>query len=176
MGYQAVSKARLRESRHKHRPLVRSVIEEQSKGLDAWKDTQGLASKLYTLKQDHGTTKSESSAIELSAMQRNGDAPLLESECADMEFFGSIKGIWIIEDACISAEQGVAAQKSVADVLQPQQDKPALLELDSDKHYNIGRRDLPFEEEKNRSTFKISLFDGNILSEADIPLSTMSME
>ncbi|KAK9106537.1 hypothetical protein Syun_022548 [Stephania yunnanensis] len=46
MGYQAVSNARLRESRHKHRPLVRSVIEERSKGLNAWKDTQGLASKL----------------------------------------------------------------------------------------------------------------------------------
>ncbi|KAK9106536.1 hypothetical protein Syun_022547 [Stephania yunnanensis] len=35
--------------------------------------------------------KSESSATELSGMQRNGDAPLLESECADLEFFGSIK-------------------------------------------------------------------------------------
>ncbi|KAK9126859.1 hypothetical protein Scep_015705 [Stephania cephalantha] len=95
MGYQAVTEARLRESRDKHRPLVRSVIEERSKGLNAWKDTQGLASKLYSLKQDHGTVKSEASATELSGMQRNGDAPLLESECADLEFFGSIKGIWL---------------------------------------------------------------------------------
>ncbi|KAK9099603.1 hypothetical protein Syun_026648 [Stephania yunnanensis] len=58
---------------------------------------------------------------------------------------------------------------------QPQQDKPALWELDSDQHYNIGRRDLPFGEEKNRSTFKRSLSDGNILSEADTPMSTMSI-
>ncbi|KAK9098603.1 hypothetical protein Syun_025648 [Stephania yunnanensis] len=92
---QAVTEAKLRESRHKHRPLVRPVIEERSKGLNAWKDTQRLTSKLYALKQDHGRVKSESSATKLSAMQRNGDAPLLESECADLEFYGSIKGIWL---------------------------------------------------------------------------------
>ncbi|KAK9100175.1 hypothetical protein Scep_023605 [Stephania cephalantha] len=97
MGYQVVTEARLRESRHKHMPLVRSVIEERSKGLNAWKDTQELAYKLYTLKQDHVTVKSESSATELSGMQRNGDAPLLESEYADMEFFGSIKGDLVVD-------------------------------------------------------------------------------
>ncbi|KAK9131506.1 hypothetical protein Sjap_011993 [Stephania japonica] len=58
---------------------------------------------------------------------------------------------------------------------QPQQEKPALWELDSDQHYNIGRRDLPFREENNRSPFKRSLSDGNILSEADTPMPTMSI-
>ncbi|KAK9092764.1 hypothetical protein Syun_027675 [Stephania yunnanensis] len=61
MGYQAVTETKPKESRHKRKPLVRSVIKERSKCLNAWNDKR-LASKLYALKQDHGTVKSESSA------------------------------------------------------------------------------------------------------------------
>ncbi|WOL02658.1 phosphoinositide phosphatase SAC3-like [Canna indica] len=53
---------------------------------------------------------------------------------------------------------------------QPQQGKPALWELDSDQHYNIGRRHT-FAEENARSFIKRSLSDGNILCESQTPVS-----
>lgn len=52
MGFQNVNEARLRELRTKHRPAVVTAIEERSKGLRAWKDSQGLASKLYSFTRD----------------------------------------------------------------------------------------------------------------------------
>ncbi|XP_062092808.1 uncharacterized protein LOC133798509 isoform X2 [Humulus lupulus] len=52
MGYQNVNETRLQELRNKHRPVVIAAIEERSKGLRAWRDSQGLASKLYSFKQD----------------------------------------------------------------------------------------------------------------------------
>ncbi|KAK3162392.1 hypothetical protein QOZ80_1BG0089020 [Eleusine coracana subsp. coracana] len=53
MGYQAVGEARLQELRNKHRPSVISSMEQRAKGLRAWRDTNGLASKLYNFKRDH---------------------------------------------------------------------------------------------------------------------------
>ncbi|PKA48516.1 hypothetical protein AXF42_Ash017415 [Apostasia shenzhenica] len=47
MGYQAVDEARLLELRKKHRPVIIANAEERKKGLRIWRDSQGLASKLY---------------------------------------------------------------------------------------------------------------------------------
>ncbi|OMP08090.1 hypothetical protein COLO4_06786 [Corchorus olitorius] len=52
MGYQNVNEKRLHELREKHRPAVIAAVEERSKGLQAWRDSQGLASKLYNFKHD----------------------------------------------------------------------------------------------------------------------------
>ncbi|KAL6614210.1 hypothetical protein ACP70R_036480 [Stipagrostis hirtigluma subsp. patula] len=52
MGYQAVGESRLQELRNKHRPSVISSMEQRAKGLRAWRDTNGLASKLYNFKRD----------------------------------------------------------------------------------------------------------------------------
>ncbi|XP_039067358.1 ecotropic viral integration site 5 protein homolog isoform X2 [Hibiscus syriacus] len=52
MGYQNENEKRLHELREKHRPAVIAAVEERSKGLQAWRDSQGLASKLYNFKQD----------------------------------------------------------------------------------------------------------------------------
>ncbi|KAL1213701.1 Rab GTPase-activating protein 22 [Cardamine amara subsp. amara] len=52
MGYQNVHEMRLQELRSKHRPAVIAALEERSKGLQAWRDSKGLASKLYSFKQD----------------------------------------------------------------------------------------------------------------------------
>uniref|UniRef100_A0A0E0JQP4 Rab-GAP TBC domain-containing protein n=1 Tax=Oryza punctata TaxID=4537 RepID=A0A0E0JQP4_ORYPU len=52
MGYQAVDEARLQELRNKHRPSVISSMEQRAKGLRVWRDTNGLASKLYNFKRD----------------------------------------------------------------------------------------------------------------------------
>ncbi|XP_015902276.1 phosphoinositide phosphatase SAC2 isoform X2 [Ziziphus jujuba] len=55
---------------------------------------------------------------------------------------------------------------------QPQQGKPALWELDSDQHYNVGRCDLHFADENVRLTIKRSLSDGNILCESDSQMAS----
>ncbi|KAJ4832007.1 hypothetical protein Tsubulata_026000 [Turnera subulata] len=52
MGYQNVNETRLQELRLKHRPAVLTAIEERTKGLQAWRGSQGLASKLYNFKHD----------------------------------------------------------------------------------------------------------------------------
>ncbi|KAK6912329.1 DNA recombination and repair protein RecA [Dillenia turbinata] len=52
MGYQNVKEARLQELRNKHRPIVMTALEERSKGLPVWRNSQDLASKLYNFKQD----------------------------------------------------------------------------------------------------------------------------
>ncbi|CAB4272227.1 unnamed protein product [Prunus armeniaca] len=50
---------------------------------------------------------------------------------------------------------------------QPLQGKPALWELDSDQHYNVGRRN-----DNVRSFIKRSLSDGHMLSESDSPIAS----
>lgn len=55
MGFQNVNETRLEELRNKHRPAVKAAIEERSKGLQVWKDSKGLASKLYGFKHDPGS-------------------------------------------------------------------------------------------------------------------------
>ncbi|CAM0882944.1 unnamed protein product [Alopecurus aequalis] len=52
MGYQAVDEARLQDLRNKHRPTVLSSMENRANGLRAWRNTNGLASKLYNFKRD----------------------------------------------------------------------------------------------------------------------------
>ncbi|RDX76752.1 TBC1 domain family member 8B [Mucuna pruriens] len=55
MGYQNINETRLQHLRNKHRPAVMASIEERSKGLKAWRDSQGLASKLFGFKHDPKT-------------------------------------------------------------------------------------------------------------------------
>lgn len=52
MGYQDVNESRLQELRSKHRPAVIAAFEERLKGLQAWRDSKDLASRLYNSKQD----------------------------------------------------------------------------------------------------------------------------
>ncbi|XP_062225311.1 uncharacterized protein LOC133923979 isoform X2 [Phragmites australis] len=65
MGYQAVGEARLQELRNKHRPSVISSMEQRAKGLRVWRDTNGLASKLYNFK------RGPESLVSLSEEQSN---------------------------------------------------------------------------------------------------------
>ncbi|KAI4351206.1 hypothetical protein L6164_005585 [Bauhinia variegata] len=80
MGYQNVNETRLKELRNKHRPAVIAMVEERSKGLKAWRDSQGLASKLFGFKNDPksiiaGTNKTEQSGD----TQMNGSLSRAES-------------------------------------------------------------------------------------------------
>lgn len=73
MGYQNVNEARLQELRSKHRPAVIAALEERSKGLRAWRDSQGLASKLYGFKHDPKSMIIEANKIErLADTETNG--------------------------------------------------------------------------------------------------------
>ncbi|KAF7811440.1 ecotropic viral integration site 5-like protein isoform X3 [Senna tora] len=60
MGYQNVNEFRLQELRDKHRPAVITTVEERSKGLKAWRDSKGLASKLFGFKHVPNLSRSES--------------------------------------------------------------------------------------------------------------------
>lgn len=68
MGYQNINEARLQQLRNKHRPSVIAAIEERSKGLKAWRDSQGLASKLFGFKHD---SKTEQSADMVGSLSRS---------------------------------------------------------------------------------------------------------
>ncbi|KAK7270058.1 hypothetical protein RIF29_22939 [Crotalaria pallida] len=52
MGYQNINEIRLQELRNKHRPAVIAAVEERSKGLKAFRDSKGLASKLFGFNRD----------------------------------------------------------------------------------------------------------------------------
>lgn len=80
MGYQNVNEARLQELRSKHRPAVMAALEERSKGLQAWRDSRGLASKLYGFKHDPKSMIMESNKTERSAeAHTNGNLSRSES-------------------------------------------------------------------------------------------------
>ncbi|OMP03628.1 hypothetical protein COLO4_10298 [Corchorus olitorius] len=64
MGFLAVTDARLDELRDKHRPSVVEIVEERNKQGRVWKDSKGLASKLYSFKQDRGSVSEETKPAE----------------------------------------------------------------------------------------------------------------
>ncbi|XP_010693109.2 uncharacterized protein LOC104906093 [Beta vulgaris subsp. vulgaris] len=93
MGYQNVHEARLQELRDKHRPTVIAAIEERSKGLQALKNSQGLASKLYSFKHDPGSIMTDKSKV--VDEQINGDTTHMESGSTtpDDFFIGMTGGV-----------------------------------------------------------------------------------
>ncbi|KAL3649767.1 hypothetical protein CASFOL_006170 [Castilleja foliolosa] len=78
MGFQNIQEARLQELRNKHRPAVRAVLDERSNGARALKDSQGLASKLYSFKKDPGSVMIGTDKSEQRDMQMNGDVSHLD--------------------------------------------------------------------------------------------------
>ncbi|XP_023904016.1 uncharacterized protein LOC112015812 isoform X1 [Quercus suber] len=80
MGYQNVNETRLQELRTKHRSAVIAAVEERSKGLRAWRDSKGLASKLYGFKHDPKSMILETNKTEqLTDAQTNGSLSRSES-------------------------------------------------------------------------------------------------
>ncbi|XP_004497446.1 uncharacterized protein [Cicer arietinum] len=84
MGYLAVTEARLQELREKHRPSVLDVIEERSKKGRVWKDSKGLASKLYSFKHDPGSLVEEKQANDGGDVVSDKDVQL-ESHSSNIE-------------------------------------------------------------------------------------------
>ncbi|GAB4854888.1 hypothetical protein Ancab_023474 [Ancistrocladus abbreviatus] len=93
MGYQNVSEAKLRELRAKHRPAVIAAIEERSRGLQGWKNSRSLASKLYSFKQGPGSIMMEANKLNVPDEKTKGGTTDLE--CAPTtpdDFFLGLAG------------------------------------------------------------------------------------
>ncbi|KAJ4825968.1 hypothetical protein Tsubulata_007727 [Turnera subulata] len=67
MGFLSVTEDKLQELREKHRPAVLEIIEERSKKGRVWKDSKGLASKLYSFKHDRGSGGEQKKTCEESS-------------------------------------------------------------------------------------------------------------
>ncbi|XP_057981833.1 uncharacterized protein LOC131167075 isoform X2 [Malania oleifera] len=88
MGFQNVNESRLQASRDKHRPAVMAALEERSKGLRAWRDSQGLASKLLTFKHDPESLMTDSNKTERVAdAQTNGAVSSIDSGSTNVDQF-----------------------------------------------------------------------------------------
>lgn len=88
MGYQNVNEARLQELRDKHRAAVIAAVEERSKGLRAWRDSKGLAHKLYGFKHDPGSLAMDANQAEqVVDSQANGDMSHMEPGSANVDGF-----------------------------------------------------------------------------------------
>lgn len=94
MGFQNVSETRLQELRNKHRPAVKASIEERSQGLRAWKDSKGLASKLYSFKHDPGCMMAGTNKLSQTVDSRiNGEMSHDDSASANgNELYTNIAG------------------------------------------------------------------------------------
>ncbi|KAJ6793617.1 TBC1 domain family member 8B-like isoform X1 [Iris pallida] len=108
MGYQAVSESRLGDLRKKHRPAVLAAMEERSKGLLAWRDSHGLASKLYSFRHDPGLLTSEAKSTKgLNNMHSNGDLHLSKSNSNNIEEFLNSLSIDTESDSVTSLKEQV---------------------------------------------------------------------
>ncbi|KAF5453485.1 hypothetical protein F2P56_028383 [Juglans regia] len=74
MGYQNVNETRLQVLRNKHRPVVITALAERSKGLQVWRNSQGLASKLYGFKHDPKSMIIEANKTEKSVDTQTNDS------------------------------------------------------------------------------------------------------
>lgn len=54
MGFMTVTEDKLQELRDKHRPSILNVIDERARASQVWKDSKGLAAKLYSFKHPPG--------------------------------------------------------------------------------------------------------------------------
>nr|XP_010917403.1 phosphoinositide phosphatase SAC3 isoform X1 [Elaeis guineensis] len=84
------------------------------------------------------------------------------------EFFRTLQRYY--SNAYMDAEKQDAINLFLGD-FQPQQGKPALWELGSDQHCSMGKHAYAFADENERSFFKRSLSDGNILHGSNTPSS-----
>nr|XP_048322063.1 TBC1 domain family member 8B isoform X5 [Ziziphus jujuba var. spinosa] len=85
MGFIGVTEARLQELRDKHRSAVLMVVEERSKRGRVWKDSKGLASKLYSFKHDRGSLAEEKKTTEGSDVLAKGDESHSEPHSSNLD-------------------------------------------------------------------------------------------
>ncbi|XP_065856120.1 uncharacterized protein [Euphorbia lathyris] len=109
MGFLAVNEARLQELRKKHRPSVQIVIEERSKGGKVWKDSKGLASKLYSFKHEPGSLTEDKNTSEGEKKSKSATSldALLDSLGAEGDSLPDLQEqvVWMKVELCRLLEE-----------------------------------------------------------------------
>ncbi|XP_020971443.1 TBC1 domain family member 8B-like isoform X2 [Arachis ipaensis] len=85
MGFLAVTEEKLHELREKHRPSVLEVVEERARKGRLWKDSKGIASKLYSFKHDQEPLVEEKKVNKGDDMAANEEIPRIESHSSDLD-------------------------------------------------------------------------------------------
>ncbi|KAK1409531.1 hypothetical protein QVD17_36057 [Tagetes erecta] len=127
MGYPNVTEERLQELRNKHRPAVEAVLEERSKGLNMWRDSQGLASKLYGFKENK--TESKITNGELSRM--NSESSSTDESCMGMSGDSEISSVPDLQEqiACLKNELCKELEEKRSSILRAEEFETALMEM-----------------------------------------------
>ncbi|OIW06847.1 hypothetical protein TanjilG_18229 [Lupinus angustifolius] len=125
MGFQNINEVRLQELRNKHRPAVIAAVEERSKGLKAWRDSKGLASKLFGFQHDpkmeqsgslsrseSGSTNAEEILISLTGEGEIDSVPDLQEQ-----------SVWLKVELCRLLEEKRSA------ILRAEELETALMEM-----------------------------------------------
>ncbi|KAK4749347.1 hypothetical protein SAY87_026796 [Trapa incisa] len=88
MGFMAVTEARLQELREKHRPTILELIEERTRKGQGWKDSKGIALRLYSFKHGRETVADERKHKEESCVKCVGEDRLLSSNLDEFSVDG----------------------------------------------------------------------------------------
>ncbi|CAI0411597.1 unnamed protein product [Linum tenue] len=107
MGFQNVNETRLRELGNKHRPAVMAALEERTKGLQAWRDTKGLASKLYDFKHDGRRQTSGELSRSESGSTNSDDVLITPTENGEMDSTPDLQDqvTWLKVELCKLLEE-----------------------------------------------------------------------
>ncbi|XP_048231330.1 TBC1 domain family member 8B [Ricinus communis] len=150
MGYQNVNEARLQELRNKHRSAVIAAVEERTKGLQAWRDSQGLASKLYNFKHDPKSmlieTKQNGGELSRSESGSTNADEVLISLTGDMEIESvpdlQDQVVWLKVELCKLLEEKRSA------ILRAEELETALMEMvKQDNRRQLSARVEQLEQE-----------------------------
>ncbi|KAF2295874.1 hypothetical protein GH714_034746 [Hevea brasiliensis] len=151
MGYQNVNEIRLQELRNKHRPTVIAAVEERTKGLQAWRDSQGLASKLYNFKHDPKSMLVETNKQSGGDLSRSGSGStnsdeVLISLTGDVEIDSvpdlQDQVVWLKVELCKLLEEKRSA------VLRAEELETALMEMvKQDNRRQLSARVEQLEQE-----------------------------
>ncbi|KAG4216061.1 hypothetical protein ERO13_A01G218050v2 [Gossypium hirsutum] len=78
MGFLAVTEGKLQKLREKHRPTVLMIVKERAQGAQVSKNSKGIATKLYSFKQNRGQE-------EINPAEDDGNVCKLEPRSSDLD-------------------------------------------------------------------------------------------
>ncbi|CAN1237715.1 TBC1 domain family member 8B [Linum grandiflorum] len=156
MGFQNVNEARLRELSDKHRPAVMAALEERTKGIQAWRDSKGLASKLYNFKHDpksmlvEGRTQTSGDLSRSESGSTNSDDVLISlTENGEMDSAPDLQEqvVWLKVELCKLLEEKRSA------LLRADELETALMEMvKQDNRRQLSARVLMRVEQEQKVT------------------------
>ncbi|KAI3758014.1 hypothetical protein L6452_05560 [Arctium lappa] len=130
MGYQNVNESRLQVLRNKHRPAVEAALEERSKGLRMWRDSQGLAAKLCGSKENKtektGDKTTNDVLSRMNSESSNGDELYMGvSGDAEIDSVPDLQEqiLWLKNELCMILEEKRSA------ILRAEELETALMEM-----------------------------------------------